>query len=498
MPRTHDAFHPQQSTNRKIWTIAWPMMLSSMSIPLLGLVDTALLGHLEGAQFLGAVAIGANFIGLMYWSFGFLRMGTTSLTAQQRGADSALSADSASSANSQATCANSQTSANSQATCAESESIGSSRSADNACDRSETGSIDAILFRALLLALGLGMLVLLSVPLLIAQVLVWMQASSDVAPLAAEYINIRRYSAPAAFMTFAIHGYLVGMQRPRATLVLVLVTNMANIVLDIWFIVYLGMESAGAAWATLIAEWLGLAIGIAMVLYYSGVMRTERWREWLDPPSFLHMLGINYHLLVRTILLLFVFNFFTAQGSAMGDDVLAANAILLQLVIFSAFVLDGFSFAAEALGGEAYGAKRWQQLDAIVFACARWSLGAALAFGFTYSLFGPQLVGLFSDVSSVLEVALRDRWWIVPITLIGAAAYLMDGVCIGAGKTRAMHYSMWVATAMVFLPVWWLSREMGNDGLWLAYLLFVVARGATLLLYWHRMRKRSFISAPAR
>ncbi|NND38847.1 MAG: MATE family efflux transporter [Pseudomonadales bacterium] len=438
------------STDQKIWAIAWPMMLSSMSVPMLGLVDTALLGHLEGARFLGAVAIGANFIGLMYWSFGFLRMGTTSLTAQQRGADSSAAA-----------------------------SFSSAPSSTN---------IDAILFRALAMALGLGALVALAVPLLIDQILAWMQASAEVAPLAAEYIDIRRYSAPAVFMTFAVHGYLVGIQKPRGALVLVLVTNIANIVLDVWFIVYLGWESAGAAWATLIAEWLGLAIGLLMVMHYSGAMRVGQWRAWFSLAAFAHMLGFNYHLLIRTMLLLFVFNFFTAQGSAMGDDVLAANAILLQLVLFSAFVLDGFSFAAEALGGEAYGAKRWQILDTTVRACAKWSLLAALAFALVYSALGAPLVRLFSDVEPVLLAALRDRWWIVPITLLGATAYLMDGVCIGAGKTRAMHYSMWFSTAVVFLPAWWLARPLGNDGLWLAYFLFVIARGATLLLYWLRVR----------
>ncbi|RZV53098.1 MAG: MATE family efflux transporter, partial [Pseudomonadales bacterium] len=256
------------STDQKIWAIAWPMMLSSMSVPMLGLVDTALLGHLEGARFLGAVAIGANFIGLMYWSFGFLRMGTTSLTAQQRGADSS---------------SNALTSTN----------------------------IDAILFRALVIALALGALVALAIPLVIDHILTWMQASAEVAPLAAEYIDIRRYSAPAVFMTFAVHGYLVGIQKPRGALVLVLVTNLTNIVLDVWFIVYLGWETAGAAWATLIAEWLGLAIGLLMVMRYSGAMQPGRWRAWFSITAFAHMLSFNYHLLIRTILLLFVFNFFT-------------------------------------------------------------------------------------------------------------------------------------------------------------------------------------------
>ncbi|NNL57569.1 MAG: MATE family efflux transporter, partial [Pseudomonadales bacterium] len=416
-----------------------------------GLVDTALLGHLESEQFLGAVAIGANFIGLMYWSFGFLRMGTTSLAAQQRGA----------------------------------EKLVSTKPGHN---QAGSDSSEAILARSLLLALVLGCFIALLVPLLTDTVLRWMQASERVAPLAAEYIAIRRYSAPAVFMTFAISGWLVGTQRARAALALVLTTNIANIVLDLVFIIGLGMQSAGAAWATLLAELLGLLLGLYLLWRHSSLARLQHWQQWLNAARFRAMLRVNYHLLVRTILLLFVFNFFTAQGSAMGDDILAGNAILLQLALFSAFVLDGFAFAAEALCGEAYGARSWAALQQITRRCFYWSGYTALAFAIVYALTGDLLIGLLSDVAVVVTAASPYKGWLVALTLCSFVAYIMDGICIGCGKTKAMHYAMWFSTTVVFLPAWWLSQAWGNHGLWLAFLLFNTARGASLAFYWQRAR----------
>jgi len=442
----------QPSTNRRIWVIAWPMMLSSMSVPLLGLVDTALLGHLESEQFLGAVAIGANFIGLMYWSFGFLRMGTTSLTAQQHGAEKRAS-----------------TTAPGQR-------------------QESTDSSEAILARSLLLALMLGCGIALLVPLLTDTVLRWMQASERVAPLASEYIAIRRYSAPAVFMTFAISGWLVGTQRARAALALVLTTNVANIVLDLVFIIGLGMQSAGAAWATLLAELLGLLLGLYLLSQHSALAPLKHWQKWLNAARFRAMLTVNYHLLIRTVLLLLVFNFFTAQGSAMGDDILAANAILLQLALFCAFVLDGFAFAAEALCGEAWGARNWAALRQVTRRCFFWSGYTALGFALAYALGGNLLISLLSDVTVVVAAASPYKGWLVALTLLSFVAYIMDGICIGCGKTKAMHYAMWFSAAVVFLPAWWLSQAWGNHGLWLAFLLFNIARGASLALYWKQVR----------
>ncbi len=445
----------QEKQHVNIWAIAWPMMLSGMSVPLLGLVDTALLGHLDSERFLGAIAIGANFVGLMYWSFGFLRMSTTGLSAVARGQGSRAGGDVA------------------------------------------YGAADAIVFRSLVLGLALGSAVMLAIPLLADTIVGWMQASEAVAPLAREYIEIRKYSAPAVFMTFAISGWLIGLQQARRALALVLATNLANIALDIWFIVYLGWESAGAARATLIAEWLGLGLGLYFLLRGSGIFVStnlqqmlHKWRMWLKPGELKAVLGINYHLLVRTVLLLFVFNFFTAQGAGFGDTLLAANAILLQLVLFSAYVIDGFSFAAEALCGEAWGARNWFRLKRLVRDCLYWAATASALFMLVYWLIPGQIIGLLTDMPDVSATALAYRQWVIAIVAAGFAAYIMDGLFIGIGKTRAMNYSMCLSVIGMFLPCWWLTQGWGNNGLWLAYLLFTLMRGVSLGGYWVYLQRR--------
>lgn len=426
------------------------MMLSSMSVPLLGLVDTALLGHLDSARYLGAIAIGANFMGLMYWSFGFIRMSTTSLVSIELGKRSLTSKT-----------------------------------------LNRRNEIDAILLRSLILGALLGCLVSLCIPLIAGFVIQWMQASDAVAPLSGEYIAIRKYSAPAVFMTFAISGWLIGTQQASKALALILATNLTNIALDIWFIVYLGWGSAGAAYATLTAEWLGLALGLWFLLTHSHVLRAgrlsqtvERWQRWLRPSQFQHLLGTNYHLLVRTVLLLLVLNFFTAQGSGFGDNILAANAILLQLVLFSAYVIDGFSFAAEALCGEAWGAKNYSRLKRVVRLCLYWAGGATLGFVAVYAIAPAIIIHLLTSLPEVTGSAMQYHYWMVAVTAAGFVAYIMDGLFIGTNQTRALYHSMLFSSVLVFLPCWWLSRDLGNHGLWLAYLLFTVARGISLSSYW--------------
>ena len=441
----HTSLTKAQAKTR-IWAIAWPMTLSSVSMPLLGLVDTALLGHLDAAHYLGAVAIGANFIGLMYWSFGFLRMGTTGLIAQAFG-----------------------------------------RRWQSSDKESFKEEINAVLFRALAIGVVLGGAVLIVTPLISSQVVSWMQASENSAPLAKEYIDIRRYSAPAVFMTFAISGWLVGSQQPRRALALVVTTNAINIVLDILFIVYLDWQSAGAAWATLIAEHLGLALGLYFLASHSNVFDTTRWRKWLAPALIKNMLAVNYYLLIRTLILMLVFNFFTAQGAAFGDSTLAANAILLQLFLFSVFVMDGFSYAAEALCGEAYGARNATRFKQYIKLCGIRELQTALAFGLFFAALGAPTIAQFTDVTAVLDIAHTHRWWIIVLPLAGCLAYLFDGVSIGAGKTRAMLYSILIATFAVFFPIWFTTKEpWGNNGLWLAFLCFNLARGLYLWWFWRK------------
>lgn len=422
--------------DQKIWAIAWPMMISSMSIPLLGLVDTALLGHLSSPRYLGAVAIGANFIGLLFWSFGFLRMGTTSLVSRSKGQDNETPAD----------------------------------------------SRDAVIFRSIIVAILASVLVLVVAPSLTPKIVSLMNASNDISPFATEYINIRFLSTPAALITYAISGWLVGIQNTRAALALALTANAINIALDMVFILGLGMQSAGAAWATVIAEYCSLALGGYFLFRHSQFFLWKKWKDWLVLRQFKQMLLLNYHLMIRTLLLLLTFNFFTAQGAATGDNVLAANAILLQLALLSAYVMDGFTYSAEALCGEARGNNNRMLFHHTAVRSGTWILATGVLFSVAFYFFGNDLFPLFSNVAEIINVAREHSVWLVIMPLAGCLAYLLDGVFIGAGDSRAMHFTMWFSTIIVFLPCWWLTHEIwGNHGLWFAFVVFNLARGLSLL-----------------
>lgn len=430
------------------------MMLTSMSVPLLGLVDTALLGHLDGARYLAAVAIGANVIGLLYWSFGFLRMGTTSLVAQSLGKTGSIGKTNA------------------------------GRSPD------PNREIDGIMFRAMLIAAALGLAITVFTPLLLDWIVQLMNASADAGALAAEYIRIRVFSAPAALVTYVISGWLVGTQRAKGALALVLTSNLVNIVLDAWFILELGMKSEGAALASVMAEYCSLGLGLFIAFRYTRIFNIRRWRGWLVLSDFYQTMRMNYHLLMRTLLLLFALNFFTAQGAALGDNILAANAILLQLALLSAYVMDGFSYAAEALCGESAGRKQVQSFHRYASICGGWILVAAMLFTVGYLFAGSYIVASFTDVSDIRLTAQPYLCWLVVMPLAGGLAYLLDGVFIGAGESQVMHLSMWFSVVVIFLPLWWLSQGWGNHGLWLAFVLFNLARGLSLAAYYPGLLKR--------
>lgn len=432
--------------NRNIWSIAWPMMLTSMSVPLLGLVDTALLGHLESARYLAAVAIGANVIALLYWSFGFLRMGTTSLVSQSLGQQQLVSPQ------------------------------------NTVADKSS--ETDAVVFRSLIIAAVCGIILALVMPLIVHWIVAFMNASDNIAGLAAEYIRIRLYAAPAVLCTYAIAGWLIGTQRAKGALTLVLTSNIINIALDALFIMGLGLGSRGAALASVIAEYCSLLLGFFIIWRHSKLFNLANWQHWFKRQAFLQAIGMNSHLLLRTLLLLFALNFFTAQGAAINDNTLAANAILLQLALFSAYVMDGFSYAAEALCGESVGSKNTAAFHRYAKICAGWILLTALLFTAIFSLSGITIVQWLTNVSPIIEIANQHLTWLVLMPIAGALAYLLDGVFIGAGHTRIMHLTMWLAVLGIFLPIWWLTRSWQNNGLWFAFVCFNISRGLSLAYYY--------------
>ncbi|WP_111414955.1 MATE family efflux transporter [Billgrantia lactosivorans] len=435
------------AARRRIWTLAWPIILSNITVPLLGLVDTAVVGHLPDSRYLAGVTLGATLFGFLYWGFGFLRMGTTGLTSQAVG-------------------------------------------------RESDEEVRNLLGQSLLLAMVIGaLLILFSSPLI--TVGLWLLDGSAVATgLAEEYARIRILSAPAVLANYAILGWFLGQQNSRVTLVILVLTNSVNIALDLLFVVGFGMTSDGVAWATVIADYTALAFGVWLVARQLKLLQGRFLRARLFRlAAYAELFQVNANLFLRTLGLLFAMAFFTSRGAVQGDTILAANAVLMQFIMLTSYALDGFAHAAEATTGRAVGRQRWDEFGLAVHAAARFSLITATGAALAFALGGHHLIALLTGLPEVRETAGVYLPWMVAMPLIAVWSYLLDGVFIGATAIREMRNSIFIALA-AYLPVWWLARaiaapEAENHALWLAFLSFAVVRSLVLAgYYWHHRRTR--------
>lgn len=427
----------------RIWALAWPIILSNVTVPLLGLVDTAVVGHLPDSRYLAGVTLGATLFSFLYWGFGFLRMGTTGLVAQAMG-------------------------------------------------RESDTDVRNLLGQSLIMALVIGSLLIVFASPLITLGL-WLLDGSEVAThLAREYAQIRLWSAPAVLANYAILGWFLGQQNSRVTLMILLLTNSVNIVLDLWFVVGLGMTSNGVAWASVIADYSALAFGSYLVLNQLARLEGHFLRErLLALAAYTALFNVNANLFVRTLGLLFAMAFFTAQGARQGDTVLAANAVLLQFIMLTSYALDGFAHAAESLIGRAYARRDWQEFAATVRAAARFSFWTAGAAALLFALGGNALIALLTGLEEVRTTAAQYLPWMVAMPLIAVWSYLLDGVFIGTTAVREMRNSIFIGLA-AYLPIWWLTRGLGNHGLWLAFMLFTLVRSAVLIHYYYFLYHRRY------
>ncbi len=424
--------------NRDVWRIAAPMILSNVSVPLLGMVDTGVTGHLKDPAYLGAVAIGAMVFGFLYTGVNFLRMGTTGIAAQAFGAG-------------------------------------------------DDNGVRTSLGQAMIVATCIALvLVVLQQP--IATLALYLLGPGEaVAPLAHEYIGIRIWSAPATLASYGLIGWFLGLQNARIPLLIVLVTNLTNIVLDLLFVVVFDWKVAGVAWASVIAEYTGVAIGLVFVVRELA-RRGGHWQRarLTTLREYRAFFAVNAHLFVRTIALVSTVGFVTAQGARLGVLVLAANAILMNLQHLLSFALDGFAHAAEAMVGKAVGQRSRAALAHTVRLTLRWSLYVALAFSALYAVAGPALIRLLTDLPDVRAAALKYLPWMILSPLVSVWSFLYDGVFVGATRAREMRDIMLLSALLVFLPAWYLLQPLGNHGLWLAFMLFMASRGIGMHYYYVR------------
>ncbi len=414
------------------------MILSNISVPLLGMVDTGVTGHLHSPVYLGAVAIGSLIFSFLYTGMNFLRMGTTGIAAQNFGAG------------------------------------------DNDGLRVSLGQ--AMIVSAAIAAL----LLLLQWP--ISQLAMHLVGGgADVQANALEYFFIRIWSAPGTLANMVLIGWFIGLQNARVPLLMFLTINISNIILDLLFVLALGMKVDGVALASVIAEYAGLAVGLVFAARELG-KHVGNWPlpKLLDLREYAAFFSVNANLFVRTMALIFAIGFVTAQGARMGEVILAANAIMMNFQHLTAFALDGIAHAAEALVGKAIGQKNRAALRTAVRLSLKWSLIFAGGFSVIYLLGGQSLIYLLTDLPTIRHTAIEYLPWMIASPIVSVWSFLYDGVFVGATRARDMRNIMLIATFVVFLPAWYLLQGWGNHGLWAAFLLFMTTRGAGMHVIYRR------------
>jgi MATE family multidrug resistance protein len=434
-------------THRKVWALAGPMILSNLSVPLVALVDSAVVGHLPHAHQLGATAVGSSLYTLLLWAMAFLRMGSTGFAALAAG-------------------------------------------------RGDGGALRQVLAQGMLLASILGTLIgLLAVPSS-GVALGLMQPSAALDALARDYFQTRLYGLPAALASYALVGWFLGTQNARVPLAILLTTNLLNVALDLWFVLGLDWGVLGAARASVIAEWSGALLGLALsrraLRERPGRLdgrALTRWSSWKP------LLAVNRDIFIRTLALGLVFFLITMQGTRLGDATVAANALLLNGLLLTAHALDGLAHAVEALCGHAIGARDRVGLRRNLIVSAGWSLLASLGFVLFFLLAGRWFIQLQTDIAEVRDVALVYLPYLAALPMLSVWSYLLDGLFIGATRAREMRDAMLLAVALA-LPLAWALQSLGNHGLWLAFLGFMLLRGLLLGAQgWRLARADAWVAA---
>ena len=429
--------------NREILRIAFPAIIANITIPLLGLLDTAIAGHLGSATFIGAITVGTMIFNLVYWNFGFLRMSTSGLTAQTYG-------------------------------------------------RGDARASRQVLRQAIVVAMGVAAgIIALQVPLL--KVAMWIiKPSAQVEQLAVNYYYIVVWGAPPVLVMMAIKGWLLGMQDSKGAMLVSIVVNVLNIAASLVAVYVMRMGFVGIAVGTLIAEWLGLVYAAAVVMRHLRalpVADVTAVASTADEMQFgaMRFFRVSGDIFLRSFLLMLVNLAVVSIGARSGDLILAANALIQQLNTLFAYFLDGIAFAGEALVGKYYGRADVKRLRLCVKRLFLWALAIASVFTILYSF--PQLIfGILTDDATVIAAAMHYRWWCALLPIAGMAAFVWDGVFIGLTSTRGMLIAVAVAVVAFIVIYGCLPYGMGNHRLWLAFVIYLAMRGVVQTVLWLKLR----------
>ena len=414
--------------DHQILVIALPAIVTNITVPLLGLVDTAIVGHMGSAAYIGAVAVGSMIFNLVYWVFGFLRMGTSGMTAQARG-------------------------------------------------RRDFSEATQLLMRSCRVSLSIALLiVVLQWP--VREGMLWfIGPSGDVWPLAVTYFNIVVWGAPAMLSLYSLSGWFIGMQNTRIPMFVSIIQNVVNIVASLTFVYGLGMKVEGVALGTVVAQYAGCLVAMAFLWrYYRKVIISRGQSSHLLTFSPSHF-STNRDIFLRTLCLVTVNLYFTSAGARQGATILAVNTLLMQLYLLFSYIMDGFAFAGEALGGRYWGARDMEAYKDVVRRLFGWGAMMTILFTAIYVVGGKPFLSLLTDEPQVVEASQTYVWWAYLIPAAGVAAFIWDGLFIGTTKTRGMLISSAIATLIFFATATITIVIMGNHGLWLSMILYLLTRG---------------------
>ena len=431
--RTNQSFKMIAQTpniiNKRILQIAVPSIISNITVPLLGLIDVTIVGHLGAAAYIGAIAVGGMLFNIIYWIFGFLRMGTSGMTSQAYGKH----------------------------------------------------DLDEVA-RLLLRSVGVGLLIAIILVTLQYPIrklaFTFIQTTEEVERLATLYFRICIWGAPAMLGLYGFAGWFIGMQNSRFPMYIAITQNIVNIAASLCFVYLFHMKVAGVAWGTLTAQYAGFLMALLLWRrYYGGLKKHVAWHEVLKKEAMLRFFQVNRDIFLRTLCLVIVTLFFTSAGAAQGEIVLAVNTLLMQLFTLFSYIMDGFAYSGEALVGKYVGANNRLALYRTVRQLFIWGVGLSTGFTLLYFFGGKSFLGLLTNETSVIREAGNYFYWVLAIPLTGFAAILWDGIFIGDTATRQMFYSMLVASGSFFLVYYSLHEWMGNHALWLAFIVYLSLRG---------------------
>lgn len=415
--------------NKRILGLAVPSIISNITVPLLGLVDVSIVGHLGSATYIGAIAVGGMLFSMIYWIFGFLRMGTSGLTAQAYG-------------------------------------------------RRDLAEVILLFVRSVGIAFGLALLLILFQYPILKVAFTLIDATPAIEELASLYFRICIWGAPAVLGLYSFAGWFVGMQNSRFPMYIAITQNVVNIAASLFFVFVWNRGVAGVAMGTLVAQYAGLLMASLLWYgYYRRLWQKLNWKMLTDYEAMRSFFILNRDIFFRTLCLVAVTTYFTSRGAEQGDIILAVNTLMMQLFTLYSYIMDGFAYAGEALTGRYVGAHNQTDLRRMIRTLFAWGVGLALAFTLLYGIGGSSFLGLLTNEQEVLNASSDYFYWVLAIPLAGMAAFLWDGIYIGAMASRQMLYSMLVASVSFFILPGIFQQQMGNHALWMAFIAYLFLRG---------------------